>query len=98
MALATASQWPLFIPIHKGFISAPGSVGGIIDSSTSPTSIQPSKPLATRKRELGASGTAGNVTNPTQVEEISTIFVFGFPDDIEVCSIVYRCRSLLTSP
>lgn len=41
---------------------------------------------------------AGNVTNPTQVEEISTIFVVGFPDDMQVCSIVHRCRALLTSP
>ena len=27
---------------------------------------------------------SGNVTNPTQVEEISTIFVVGFPDDMQV--------------
>ena len=31
----------------------------------------------------------GNVTNPTQVEEISTIFVVGFPDDMQVRCIVY---------
>ena len=33
---------------------------------------------------------SGTVTNPTQVEEISTIFVVGFPDDMQVRHIVYR--------
>lgn len=32
--------------------------------------------------------TSGNVTNPTQVEEISTIFVVGFPDDMQVCCVL----------
>ena len=31
---------------------------------------------------------SGNVTNPTQVEEISTIFVVGFPDDMQVCCVL----------
>ena len=34
----------------------------------------------------------GTVTNPTQVEEISTIFVVGFPDDMQVRCLVYLCR------
>jgi hypothetical protein len=33
----------------------------------------------------------GNVTNPTQVEEISTIFVVGFPDDMQVRYAVDHC-------
>ena len=33
--------------------------------------------------------TSGNVTNPTQVEEISTIFVVGFPDDMQVSSVLF---------
>ena len=35
-----------------------------------------------------------NVTNPTQVEEISTIFVVGFPDDMQV-RYVHQCFLLL---
>ena len=34
---------------------------------------------------------SGTVTNPTQVEEISTIFVVGFPDDMQVCYIADLC-------
>ena len=37
---------------------------------------------------------SGTVTNPTQVEEISTIFVVGFPDDMQVCCVV----ALVTAP
>jgi hypothetical protein len=32
---------------------------------------------------------SGNVTNPTQVEEISTIFVVGFPDDMQVRCVLF---------
>ena len=32
---------------------------------------------------------SGNVTNPTQVEEISTIFVVGFPDDMQVRYLLF---------
>jgi len=42
---------------------------------------------------------SGTVTNPTQVEEISTIFVVGFPDDMQACYILYPCCHLfLMSP
>ena len=42
---------------------------------------------------------SGTVTNPTQVEEISTIFVVGFPDDMQVRHITGpRCQSSLKSP
>jgi hypothetical protein len=34
---------------------------------------------------------SGSVTNPTQVEEISTIFVVGFPDDMQVCWFGFPC-------
>ena len=37
----------------------------------------------------------GTVTNPTQVEEISTIFVVGFPDDMQVR---YHCLSCSPAP
>ena len=40
-------------------IMTSGSAGGIVDSLTSPTSIHPSEPLATRDRELGAIGAMG---------------------------------------
>jgi hypothetical protein len=32
---------------------------------------------------------SGTVTNPTQVEEISTIFVVGFPDDMQVRYVMF---------
>ena len=42
---------------------------------------------------------SGTVTNPTQVEEISTIFVVGFPDDMQVRCISHPCcRPSLKSP
>jgi hypothetical protein len=34
---------------------------------------------------------SGTVSNPTQVEEISTIFVVGFPDDMQVFYTVAHC-------
>lgn len=50
---------PVAVNTNLPPIMAPGSAGGIVDSLTSPTSIQPSEPLATRERELGAIGAMG---------------------------------------
>jgi hypothetical protein len=86
---------PLSQPLPQQYPQAPYLNG--LAHMQSQTPYGPHLPSASTTVPMHS--VSGTVTNPTQVEEISTIFVVGFPDDMQVRYVMGpRCQPSLKSP